>query len=278
MGFLSGVLGAASGFLTGGWGGALSSAAQFLAADDTNDQNRAMAGDQMRFQKMMSDTAHTREVKDLKKAGLNPMLSARYGGASTPAGATATMMNPAEAADRGASNSLTRQLAQAQIRTQDAQAALASAEADKVRAETPGVSAGSGLKVIEHDLARYFHDKGMDRWLRERLMEADGGQAIVRHLRANIDWNTADALDKQARDRGYKSWEAMVSDKDFRRGLVDLSLRELEVPEASAYADFFRSEAGRLAPYLNSAESAGRIVRDVGGIGLRIPRSFRRGR
>lgn len=40
------------------------------------------------FQQYMSDTAHQREVKDLKKAGLNPILSANSG-ASTPGGATA---------------------------------------------------------------------------------------------------------------------------------------------------------------------------------------------
>ncbi len=42
------------------------------------------------FQKMMSDTAHQREVEDLLKAGLNPVLSATLGGSSTPSGATAS--------------------------------------------------------------------------------------------------------------------------------------------------------------------------------------------
>ncbi len=42
------------------------------------------------FQKMMSDTAHQREVQDLLKAGLNPVLSATLGGSSTPSGATAS--------------------------------------------------------------------------------------------------------------------------------------------------------------------------------------------
>nr|WEW54422.1 MAG: DNA pilot protein [Microvirus Sku115] len=41
------------------------------------------------WQKMMSDTAHQREVKDLQAAGLNPVLSAGGSGASTPSGATA---------------------------------------------------------------------------------------------------------------------------------------------------------------------------------------------
>lgn len=44
---------------------------------------------QMDFQKMMSDTAHQREVADLQAAGLNPVLSAGGSGAQTTSGAMA---------------------------------------------------------------------------------------------------------------------------------------------------------------------------------------------
>lgn len=41
------------------------------------------------WQEKMSSTAHQREVGDLIKAGLNPVLSANYGGSSTPSGSSA---------------------------------------------------------------------------------------------------------------------------------------------------------------------------------------------
>ncbi|AJK28285.1 hypothetical protein [Eel River basin pequenovirus] len=52
-----------------------------------NYWDRKAAGRQMSFQREMSNTAHRREVADLYAAGLNPILSAKYGGASTPSGA-----------------------------------------------------------------------------------------------------------------------------------------------------------------------------------------------
>lgn len=58
----------------------------FLGGKARNEEAAASSARQMEFQERMSNTAHQREVVDLRAAGLNPILSSKYGGASTPTG------------------------------------------------------------------------------------------------------------------------------------------------------------------------------------------------
>jgi hypothetical protein len=91
----------------------------------------ASAERQMAFQREMSGTAHQREVADLKKAGLNPLLSVNAG-ASAPQGAMFTPDNPL----RGMSaNVIQRGLVNEQIKTQQTQQHVNSALAAKTAAD-----------------------------------------------------------------------------------------------------------------------------------------------
>lgn len=59
-------------------------------AREAMDFSSAQASRQMDFQERMAGSAYQRAVKDMRLAGINPMLAYSQGGASSPAGAAGT--------------------------------------------------------------------------------------------------------------------------------------------------------------------------------------------
>lgn len=55
-------------------------------AAEANAASAASVAKQMEFQREMSNTSYQRAVDDMRSAGINPMLAAMRGGASTPSG------------------------------------------------------------------------------------------------------------------------------------------------------------------------------------------------
>lgn len=79
------------------WGAAVAGGLGLIGGIMQNTANKKAATREMEFQREMSNTAHQREVADLRAAGLNPVLSAN-GGASTPSGASYQAENVIEPA------------------------------------------------------------------------------------------------------------------------------------------------------------------------------------
>jgi len=95
FGALGSVAGALAGpLVTGGL--------QALGGYFQGEAAQASAKQQMKFQREMSNTSFQRGMRDLEKAGLNPILAAKIGGASTPQGAGYQVPNIGEAFASGA--------------------------------------------------------------------------------------------------------------------------------------------------------------------------------
>lgn len=112
-----------------------------------------------RFQRDMSNTSHQREVEDLKKAGLNPILSANHGAATPPTQAP-HMENPriAESVNNSARVSMEKEalannlaIQNAQKRDINAAAALKEWELDDKKYNQPWFRANRELGYFEFE-------------------------------------------------------------------------------------------------------------------------------
>ena len=226
-------------------GAGISAVGSFLGGERANRSQTALAREQMAFQERMSSTAHQRAVKDLRAAGLNPILSARYGGASTPPGAMPTIRDSLGDATRsGVSTALAAEMNRATV-------AKIKAEAQKVAQDTRTSKAHEKLLGSQ----RYKTDQE--------------GTAVFQTLPYNIPRAEMGIKVQQAQ-------EALIKE-NTRKAAVEYLIKRFGVSTAKAQAtlakideDFFSSEKGRWAriaelaaqalnPLVNSADTLSRM-------------------
>jgi len=231
---------------------AIAGGASLLGSVGSSVFGASQASKQMDFQERMSSSAHQREVEDLRKAGLNPILSAKLGGSSTPPGAQGNVPdfgNSAKAGVEAQAVANQMNLLKAQAFDTVSAARLKNVQADDVlqtrqerllqlRAEVDQLGTRSDLNWQEQQRVNKYMS------LLDKLIEAAGIE------------NQSSALGLERDRKEAKFWrgpggtaapwvrEFGTSARAFAEGYMDLRrMRRGEMPEFE-HTETYRDHAG----------------------------------
>lgn len=178
-------------------GGERANKANREIAHDTNIAQAAEAQLNRDWQERMSNSAHQREVMDLKAAGLNPILSAKGGGASSPPGAQAQFQTARmeDTLSRGVSSAMDALRFKNETKSVEAQSNLNIAATEAAKADEK-LKQNSATKVAADTLVSLENAKGgtMKNEIYKEQMKAlkiqtqtDAAKAAIDQKLVNLD-------------------------------------------------------------------------------------------
>lgn len=219
--------------------------------DDANQANLDISREQMAFnaeqaqlnrafQSDMASSSYQRAVGDLRAAGLNPMLAYSQGGAPAPSGNMASaptlprQENSMAAGIQAAATAFQLRNMAAQNDNLEADTALKQSQAD-VNSAAIGKTKAETERIVTGEIPKMRED-------------------IKTVQNQNISWQTQNALNEA--DILLKKVQTLVATEEIDRVRADAALKrvqellkKLEVPEAEAMAEKWRSSFGEMNAY-----------------------------
>lgn len=193
------------------WGTALkfvAPALSFLGGERRNSAQSRAAQTQMQFQENLSNTAYQRVRADMRAAGLNPVLAAKYGGASTPGGAMPQLLDTATPA---INTGLQFAKTQADVTLQNANTKLTEAKTTLSENLIPGSEA---VSIISTNIAELLGS--LDDLLKNYVPSYD---AAVKEIETTV---------KQLIEKGKNSGNSVINIYNDVKGVIGDKVDQFE--------------------------------------------------